>query len=719
MILETLIFRNRVTENPCHIIIYLNTSFYPIKNMAPKNLITCALLYANGSLHLGHLVGYIQTDMYARFLKLMGEETAYVCADDTHGAPVQMNAEKQGITPHELIEKMYDEHVKDFKDFKVEFDEYYTTHSEENKEYSDRLFKIAKDKGYIYKKDVEQLYCNHCQRFLPDRYVKGKCPKCSAEEQYGDVCEKCGASYNPTELVEPYCSICGKVPVQRTSSHYFFKLTAFSDKLKLWLEQNKQLQREVVNSVKHWIDSGLEDWDISRDAPYFGFKIPGEDELYYYVWWDAPIGYISSSEHYIQGVGLGNAEDYYWKNNDAKIVHFIGKDIIYFHFLFWPAVLMACGYNLPTDIVVNGFLTINGQKMSKSRGTFINASEYLDNNNDPEHLRYYFARMLSKKLSDVDFNEEEFKHKINNELLANIANFCYRVISFSNKHFDGKINSADKINEAVDKINAIEDCFREVNFREATREILELSDLGNKYFQDNEPWKKVKEDRENVERVLGACLNIVKQLAVVIKPIMPGFASSLEKQLGTTDMRWKDLSWQQEFNLNKEEILLSRIEGDVIQKEKHMPFNLKVGEIISARQHENADKLLVLNVDIGEKRQLVAGLKQYYSPEKLSGKKVVVVENLEPAKLRGEESQGMVLAADDGESVKLIEPKKSEKGQRVYIEGHKDTQGKISFKEFTKLSMQVKDEQVLLKGNPLKTAKETLSIDMKDGSKVR
>ncbi len=688
--------------------------------MARRTLITCALLYANGPLHMGHLVGYINTDIYTRYLKLKGNDAVYVCADDTHGAPIQINAEKQGISPEKLIEKMFHEHVKDFADFKVEFDEYYTTHSDENKDYSDKLFKIAKDQGYIYKKDITQLFCKKCERFLPDRYVKGKCPKCGEEDQYGDVCEKCGASYNPTELVEPFCSLCESNPVKKSSSHYFFRLTLFSEALREWINNNPYLQPEIVHSILHWIDSGLEDWDITRDAPYFGFKIPDEDDLYYYVWWDAPIGYISSTEHLCKKKGWGNAEDYYWKNKNADIIHFIGKDIIYFHFLFWPAVLMASGYNLPRDIVVNGFLTINGHKMSKSRGTFISARDFLDNGNNPEHLRYFFARMLSKKLSDVDFNEEEYIHKINNELLANIGNFCYRVISFANKHYDGKISRSEEFPDIKQSIKNVDESYSQVNYKNAMKEILSLSDYGNRYFQQNEPWKKVKGHRGQIEGVLGGCLNLVKYLAIMLKPVMPEFSEGLERQLNMENLSWDDLKWQQEFTLNNAEVLVSRIEGDVIPKTKKMPFNIKVGKIINSMQHENADKLLVFEVDIGEeKRQIVAGLQKYYSPEELKGKMVIVVDNLETANLRGKESQGMVLVAEDGESVKIVEPKYSKPGDRVYIEEHEDSNEKISFKEFSKIPMKVKSGNIVLKEENLRTEKEILKVDASDGSTVR
>ncbi len=701
--------------------------------MTKKILITSALLYANGPLHMGHLVEYIQTDIYSRFLRLSGKDAVYCCADDTHGAPIEINAEKQGITPKELIARSYKEHIRDFKRFRIGFDNYYTTDSPENKHYADKLFMIAKEKGYIYKKVIEQLFCTSCKRFLPDRYIKGTCPICGAHDQYGDVCEKCGSAYKPTELIDPRCTICGKEPVMKESEHYFFRLSAFSEKLKTWLGSNRNLQPEVVNSVRKWIDEGLQDWDISRDAPYFGFKIPGEDDLYYYVWWDAPIGYISSSENLVKDLGIGDAESVFWKNKDAEIVHFIGKDIIYFHFLFWPAVLMSAGYNLPEKIIVHGFLTVDGEKMSKSRGTFITAEEFLKKS-DPEYLRFYFSRRISKKLADYDYNKKEFASKINNELVASIANFCHRVISYSHKNFSGKISKTRDEKELFCKIESLTkeaiSGYEDVNFKEATSKILMISTLGNRYFQEKKPWER-KDDPE-VEEELCVCLNIAKKLAILIKPIMPDYAEKLEKQLGLHQLTFDDLDLTTRFDLGTPEILLKKIEYKADKREdkeknkvkkdsdKEMPFNLVVGKVTKAEDHPDADRLLVLQVDIGsESRQIVAGLKEYYKADELLGKKIVIVKNLEYANMRGKESQGMLLAADDRKNVKIIEASSSEPGDRVFIEGLEDTDRTISFREFLKTSIRVRDNRIMIHEKSLRTEKEELISDMPDGSTVR
>lgn len=713
--------------------IYINGPYLSTL-MGNKTLVTSALLYANGPLHLGHLVEYVQTDIFVRYLRLKGDDVIYCCADDTHGAPIEINASKQGMTPKELISKSFKEHKRDFDGFKISFDNYYTTDSEENREYADKLFRIVKDKGYIYKKQISQLFCDDCGRFLPDRYVKGTCPKCGAEEQYGDVCEKCGSTHKPDELIDPKCSICGAEPREKESEHYFFKLSAFSDKLKEWLSSNPNLQKEIVNSVSHWIDEELQDWDISRDGPYFGFKIPEEDNLYYYVWWDAPIGYMASSENYCQNNGMGSAEDVYWKNDDSRIIHFIGKDIIYFHFLFWPAMLMASGYNVPKELVVHGFLTIDGEKMSKSRGTFITAEEYLKEN-DPEYLRFYYARMLSKKLSDVDYSVSEFESKINNELVANIGNLSYRVLSFSSKNFDGKISKValekDLMRDILEKVELVDKYYADVNYKEALKEILAISAIGNKYFQDNTPWKLVKEDKDKAEEILGFCLNIVKIVGTLMKPVMPGFSEGIEEQLNLSELNWDSLKeYKNSFELKDPKILLQKIEKkkeekeqpkeEVQSDEKLMPFNLVVGQIKSIENHPDADKLYVMKIDIGsEERQVVAGLKPYIPAEELLDKKVILVKNLEYANLRGKESQGMVLAADHDDVVKVLSPKESVPGDRVYLEGFAERDDEINFKKFTKVKIKVNDKNVIIKGEALKTDKETIEIDMPDGSKVR
>src|SRR3989338_3700343 len=389
-----------------------------------KILVTSALPYANGPIHVVHLVEYIQTDIFVRFLRLIGEDVVYCCADDTHGAPIAIKADELKITPEELVAKYHKEHTEDFSSFHIKFNSYYSTNSPENKHFSELISKRLQEKGYIYTKDVEITYCENCKRSLPDRYVKGKCPSCGAEDQYGDVCEVCNKAYTTIDLVDPYCTICRSKPIRKDSKHYFFKLSAYALELDAWLSGNKKLQPEIVSYVRNWIKDGLKDWDISRDGPYFGFKIPGEQDKYFYVWLDAPIGYISSTENYARENGL-DAEKDYWKSEDAEIIHFIGKDIIYFHYLFWPALLHAADFNMPTSLFVHGFLTVNGEKMSKSRGTFLTARQFLEHY-DARFLRYYYASNLSKKLSDIDLNFKDFHERINNELVANIANLAYR-----------------------------------------------------------------------------------------------------------------------------------------------------------------------------------------------------------------------------------------------------------------------------------------------------
>ncbi|MBN2457724.1 methionine--tRNA ligase [Candidatus Woesearchaeota archaeon] len=715
--------------------------------MAKKTLVTSALLYANGPMHIGHLVEYIQTDIYVRFLKLIGEDVIYCCADDTHGAPVSINAEKQGITPEELISGFYREHVDDFKRYLVEFDSYHTTNSKENKYYSDLLFNKCKKNGFIYKKKVMQLFCSRCKRFLPDRYVKGSCPKCGAEDQYGDVCEKCGASYKATELSMPYCSICRQKPVEKESEHYFFKLSVFSAKLEKWLTENKHLQKEIVNSVRHWIKEGLNDWDITRDGPYFGFKIPEEENLYYYVWFDAPIGYIASTENYCRNISKSGSADDYWLAPGSRIIHFIGKDIIYFHFLFWPAVLMASGFNLPESIIVHGFLTVNGEKMSKSRGTLYTARE-LAEGYEPEYLRYYYANMLSRKIADLDLNFSDFTDRVNNELVANLGNFCFRTLTFLEKNLDSEFVGIDMDNELIKEINnrvkTVHDAYKECNLKDAIREIMAISALGNRYFQDNEPWKLIKEDRERAREVLGLCVNIAKNLAVLIRPIMPAFSDSLQKQLGLFGLTWESIGFKLEkHRIKGAEILIKKIEKEDKEKkdseekekkdsedqkkgkagtgkEKLMPFNLKVGKITEIDDHPDAEKLFVMQVDLGdEKRQLVAGLKPFLPKHELLEKKIIVVTNLEHAKLRGVVSQGMLLAADKDNVVKVIEPKSSRPGDRVYIKGYDDMQGMINIKQFMEHKRLVKDKHAEIDLKPLVTDSETIEIDMPDKSEIR
>ena len=690
-----------------------------------KILVTSALPYSNGPIHLGHLVEYIQTDIFVRFLRLIGEDVIYICADDTHGAPIEIKATELGIKPEQLIDDVYKEHVKDFKDFLISFDNYYTTNSPENKYYSDLIFEKLRKKNLIYTKDIEVTYCEHCKRTLPDRYVRGKCPKCNSPEQYGDVCEICNAAYKTIDLIDPYCAICKNKPIRKTSEHYFFKLSKFSDKIEQWLKKNQNLQSEIVNFVQNWIKNGLEDWNISRDGPYFGFKIPNEEDKYYYVWLDAPIGYIASTDNYCRQHGL-KTEDY-WNNKTSRIFHFIGKDIIYFHFLFWPAMLLGSDFNLPTDIVVHGFLTVNGEKMSKSRGTFFTAREFLEKDN-AENLRFYYACLLSKTMSDIDLNFNDLTKKINNELVANIGNFCYRVLNFLNKNFNGEIKDIESNKKLIGELSKltknIEKNYHKLNFNDVVKDILRFSSLGNKYFQDNEPWKLINDDKEKVHKILGLSVNLVKNLSILIHPILPNFSSNLQQQLNTQGLKWIDINFKlKNHKIGKEEILVAKIEetGEKHDKNKKFSLNLKVAKILEVKEHPNADKLYVLDINIGnEKRQLVAGLKEHYTFEELKNKKIIVVTNLKHAKLRGIESQGMLLAADDGSNVGVLTLEQSNPGDKVYFDGFENSTKELGFDDFLKIKMTVKNSKVYFENKELKTDKEIVKVEkVKDGARVR
>ncbi|MBI4439066.1 methionine--tRNA ligase [Candidatus Woesearchaeota archaeon] len=682
-----------------------------------KILITAALPYANGPLHLGHMVEYVQADIFARVMRLTGEDTAFVCADDTHGAPIEINAAKQGIAPEELIRRYYEEHTRDFSDFLISFDTYYTTNSSENRKYSDFFFNTLKEKGFIYQKMVELTYCEACRRYLPDRYVKGRCPKCDAPDQYGDVCEKCNSTYRTIELKEPYCSTCGNPPSRRTTLHYFFKLSAFSEKLERWLVSNPGLQAEAKNFVMGWISKGLEDWDITRDGPYFGFLIPGETSKYYYVWLDAPIGYIASTEKHCK-----DAESY-WKSEDSMIVHFIGKDIVYFHFLFWPAMLMGVGYNLPDIIKVHGFLTVNGEKMSKSRGTFITARDYLGKEN-PEFLRFYYASSLGDSMSDVDLDFGDFQAKVNSELVDNIANFAYRVLSFANNNLDSKVgrfSGQDELVEDIEgKIKSVVESYRTFNFRGAVRGILEISTVGNQYFQENKPWHLIRTDRKKCESVVALSANIVKNISILLSPVMPRFCDSLQKQLGLMGAGFNGLDFSlKNHKIAKARIIFTRIEGSPFSV-KAFPLSLKVAQILSVDDHPGADRLYVLRISLGEEeRQLVAGLKAHYLKDELVGKNIVVVANLKEAVIRGVKSKGMLLAADDGSRLRAIEAPGARPGDPVIVEGFVPGEQEISIEEFMKVRLTTRGRKVVFNGQVLRTEKGDLVANVADSAKVR
>ena len=733
------------------------------KQLAGKPLIvTSGLPYANGPIHIGHLVEYIQTDIIVRALKLAGKEVVYCCADDTHGTPIEVNALKLGIKPEELVAKYYKEHQKDFADYLVKFDSFYHTNSAENRFLSDFVFNALKAAGFIYTKEIEHTYCPNCKRFLPDRFVKGKCPKCGAEDQYGDVCEACGASYSTIELVKPYCAICKTAPVKKKSLHYFFKLSNFTEKLGDWLTTNKNLPSETRNQMLRWVEEGLKDWDISRDGPYFGFKIPGEENKYYYVWLDAPIGYISSLAHYFKG-DTTKAIDFW---NKSDILHIIGKDIAYFHFLFWPATLMGAELNLPNTILVHGFLTVNGEKMSKSRGTFLTAAEFLKIAK-PEYLRFYYASRLDRTPTDIDLNLNDFKEKINSELVANIANFCYRTLSFANTQLESKLGHIAKQDSKL--VKQLEAKFAEAirayenyEIKDAVKKILEISSEGNGYFQSNQPWKIIKEGSEGKARakeVVTLAANIVKNLSILLKPIVPDFAEKIEKQLKLNGkLTFDDLGFNlEEHEISSAEIVFKNIEKLELKTEE--PFskpepkggsenrrrdlataklavssgelhcsesgfsllNLKVGKILEAKQHPDADKLIILQIDLAKegKRQVVAGMTQFYKPEELVGKKIVLVTNMKPAKLRGVESNGMMLAAELAGKVKVLEAPNSQPGEQVFIAGVKPGDKQITIEEFAEIMLAAKGKKVYCGNKQLKTKTEDIFADIGDGAIIK
>ncbi len=682
-----------------------------------RTLVTNALPYANGSLHVGHLVGYVQADIFVRFLRLKGEEVVYVCADDTHGTPIEVNAARQNIQPEQLIARYYDEHRRDFSDFLIGFDNYYSTNSPENRHYSDLFFATLKKRGFIYQKEVELTYCPHDGRFLPDRFVKGTCPRCGKEDQYGDVCEKCSATYKTIDLVRPYCVICHNPPERRKSTHYFFRLTSFSEKLRRWITRRK-FQVEVKNYLLKWIEDGLEDWDITRDGPYFGFKIPGEENKYYYVWLDAPIGYIASTANYAKRNGK-NAE-YYWREKDSRIVHFIGKDIIYFHFLFWPAMLSAARFNLPDRIHVNGFLTVNGEKMSKSRGTFMTAREFLDTYN-PEHLRFYFASGLADSSADIDLNWDDFAARVNNELVSNIANFAYRVLRFINDNFDSVIGAParPKIEKSLSLLfRKILRAYEALNYREAVKLILQVSDIGNRHFQKSEPWALIRKDRASCEKIVAFSANIVRNLATLLYPILPNYSGQLWSQLNIPLQSFSNLDFSlQSHRIGRAEIIFTKIEA---RQQEEFPLNLKIARIDEVSDHPNAEKLYILKINLGsERRQLVAGLKAHYTKEQLLGRNIVVIANLKHAVLRGVESQGMLLAADNGNDVKLLSAPNSAPGDGVFIEGLRNSASEIDLESFKRLGLVADKGHAVYKGRRLKTSKEEISVEISDGAIIR
>ena len=650
-----------------------------------KILVTSALPYANGSIHLGHLVEYIQTDIWARFQRLQGNSCYYVCADDAHGTPIMLRARQDGIEPEQLIAAMQKEHEADFADFLVDFDNYYSTHSEENRELATEIYLKLREQGHIATRTISQSYDPEAEMFLPDRFIKGTCPKCGAEDQYGDNCEACGATYAPTELINPVSAISGAAPIEKDSEQYFFKLSDFADMLQQWMRAG-HVQPEIANKLDEWFKEGLQDWDISRNAPYWGFEIPGAPGKFFYVWLDAPIGYMASFKNLCNREGI-SFDDYWHSEATTELYHFIGKDIARFHTLFWPAVLHGAGFRKPTAVYCHGFLTVNGQKMSKSRGTFIKARTYLDKLK-PEYLRYYYAAKLSSGVDDIDLNLEDFMQRVNSDLVGKVVNIASRCAGFINKRFDNRL-SAELPDAALYKelVNAGESIAAEFENREygkAVREIMALADKANVYIDNNKPWVLIKEEGKQTE-VQAICtqgINLFRVLMTYLKPILPQTALKSEAFLNN-ELHWHTLSEPLvAHSINKFKPLMTRIEKEQIeamveqstehleQNEKSAPasgpladdpiasqiqfdefakIDLRVAKIIKAEHVEGADKLLQLTLDIGgETRMVFAGIKSAYEPEMLEGRLTVMVANLAPRKMKFGVSEGMVLAAGPG-----------------------------------------------------------------------
>ena len=675
--------------------------------MQRKILVTSALPYANGSIHLGHLVEYIQTDIWVRFQKMRGHECHYVCADDAHGTPIMLRAQNEGITPEALIASVAEEHQADFKAFSIGFDNFHSTHSEENKALASQIYLANLDAGHITTRTISQAYDPEKEMFLPDRFIKGECPKCGADDQYGDNCEACGATYDSTDLINPVSAVSGATPITKDSEHHFFKLADFEDSLKAWTTGG-HLQGEVSNKLEEWFESGLRDWDISRDAPYFGFEIPDAPGKFFYVWLDAPIGYLASFKNYCDRTGV-DFDEFMKADSTTEMVHFIGKDIIYFHALFWPAMLQGANFRLPNNIYAHGFLTVDGKKMSKSRGTFIKARTYLDHLN-PEYLRYYYAAKLGSGIDDIDLNLEDFQSRINSDLVGKVVNIASRCAGFIKKRYEGKLSSTlsepELFNAFIAEADTIADKMENREFGHAMRDIMALADKANQYIDEMKPWALAKEEgkEQQVHDICTMGINLFRVLMAYLKPVLPETAIQAEAFLNIAPMHWAELATPLlNHDINKFKPLMTRIESDKIQaiqedskdtmsvtakpekaspvsKSDHPPIadevsfedfakiDLRVAKIIHAEHVEGADKLLKLTLDIGhEQRQVFAGIKSAYSPESLIGKQTVMVANLAPRKMRFGMSEGMVLAAGPGgEDLFILQPDEgSQAGMKV------------------------------------------------------
>lgn len=679
-------------------------------------LVTNALPYANGPIHLGHLLGYIQADIWVRAMRAMGHQVTYVCADDAHGTAIMLKAEANGVTPEQQIAQVQREHERDFSGFGISFDHYHSTHSEENRQRSQEIYIKNRDAGHISTRPVKQLFDPEKGLFLADRFIKGECPKCSAPDQYGDSCEVCGTTYNATELKNPYSTLSGATPVEKESIHYFFKLPDFEQYLQDWTRTPNRLPVSIANKLNEWFEAGLNDWDISRDAPYFGFEIPDAPGKYFYVWVDAPIGYMSSFENYVttqagKQAGL-TFTDYWGKDSTAELYHFIGKDIVYFHALFWPAMLEGAGYRTPTGVFVNGFLTVNGQKMSKSRGTFIKAETYLEHLN-PEYLRYYFASKLSDKVEDSDLNLDDFILKVNSDLVGKVVNIASRCAKFINTKYNNKMSALcsepELVQSFIDAGESIGKAYEAREFSTAIREIMTLADKANQYIDEKKPWALAKMDGmyTEVQDVCSVGLNLFRQLVVYLAPVLPSLAKQVQLFFQLDSM---DFASRQQVLLDHEvytfQPLMQRVDkakvelmveaskeslsstaapvtapkaakpastrqdskmttnkpdtaaGDSIKIDDFLKVDLRVAKILNAQTVEGSDKLLQLTLDVGEAepRNVFSGIRGAYEADSLVGRLTVLVANLAPRKMRFGVSNGMVLAAGNGEGIFLLSP---------------------------------------------------------------
>ncbi|MBT3815902.1 MAG: methionine--tRNA ligase [Methylococcales bacterium] len=655
-------------------------------------LVTSALPYANGPIHLGHLVEYIQTDIWVRFQKQRGHRCFFVCADDSHGTPIMLRADSEGISPEDLIARVSIEHQADFKDFSVAFDHYHSTHSEENKTLSTLIYQRLKDQGYISSREITQAYDPIKEMFLPDRFIKGDCPKCGAKDQYGDNCEVCGATYSPTDLKNAVSVVSGAKPIEKDSVHYFLKLSGFSEMLREWIHGG-HVQDTVKNKLDEWLEQGLQEWDISRDAPYFGFEIPGAPGKYFYVWLDAPIGYMASFKKLCEKEGLA-FDDFWREDSTAELYHFIGKDIIYFHALFWPAMLTGAGFRTPSAIFAHGFLTVNGEKMSKSRGTFIKARTYLEHLN-PEYLRYYFAAKLSAGIDDIDLSFDDFSQRVNSDLVGKVVNIASRCSGFIKKRFNNQLSDQCAepalYQQFIDSNETIAQLYEGREFGKAMREIMALADLANQYIDDKKPWVIAKAENQDQElhEVCSMGINLFRVLVAYLKPVVPVLAQESELFLNIESQLWPtEFEPLTGHTINQFKPLMTRVDpakiaavveaskesmapvADVVVEKKHetiaktiafddfAKLDLRVAKIIKAEAVDGADKLLQLTVDIGdETRTILAGIKSAYTPESLTGRLVVVVANLEPRKMRFGLSEGMIIAAGPGgEDIWVLAP---------------------------------------------------------------